>query len=106
MTRPADQSVIIIGSTKRDDPVYKVGTWGMQLWACDDDMIDFRPTGGRARGEPAGIMQRSCETVIIGGSSLLFLLAWLAPRGEVGRVEQKMKGEGGGGCGVAAGGSR
>ena len=35
-----------------------------------------------------------------------FLLAWLAPRGEVGRVEQKMKGEGGGGCGVAAGGSR
>ena len=23
MTRPADQSVIIIGSTKRDDPVYE-----------------------------------------------------------------------------------
>lgn len=106
MTRPADQSVIIIGSTKRDDPVYEVGTWGMQLWACDDDMIDFRPTGGRARGEPAGIMQRSCETVIIGGSSLFFCWLGLPQGGRWDVWEQKMKGEGEGGCGVAAGGSR
>ena len=43
----------------------------MHLWVCDDDMIDFRATvsGARVRrGIIAGIMQRSCETVNIGGS--------------------------------------
>ena len=35
-------------------------------------------------------MQRSCETVKIGGS-FLFLLACLAPRGEVGRGTQDEK---------------
>ena len=54
----------------------------MHLWACDDNMIDFRATGGggaRVRGgDTAGIMQRSCETVKIGGS---FLFWFTCPKG-------------------------
>ena len=48
------------------------------LWACYDDMIGFRAIGGGVRGDTAGIMQRSCETVKIGGSfsSLVCFPQW------------------------------
>ena len=57
-------------------------------------MIDFRATGGGVRGVTAGIMQRSCETVGIGGS---FLFWCACPKGYRWAREQKMKGERGGG---------
>ena len=81
---------------------------GNALGACYDDMIDFRATGGQSKGDTAGIMQRSCETVKIGGS-FLFLLAYLAPRGEVGRGiqdERRERERERGVGGVAVGGSR
>lgn len=62
---------------------------GNALWACNDDMIDFRPTRGGARGDTAGIMQRSCETVKIGGSWFF----WFAcPKGHRWAMEHKVEG--------------
>ena len=69
--------------------VHEVRRWEMHLWVCDDDMIDFRATvsGARVRrGIIAGIMQRSCETVNIGGA---FLVWFAGPWGDRWATEPK-----------------
>lgn len=73
---------------------------GNALWACYDDMIDFRATGGRDQGiycrDHAAIMRDRYNRWVV-----LFLFA--CPEGEVGRGTKDERRERG--WGVAAGGS-